>query len=492
VAKSRIVGRAAEQRTLTEMIRSRRPELLALYGRRRIGKTFLVRELAQPAAGTFLEVTGTRSGAAALQRRRFREAMEKSFSPEDAIPDFPSWELALAELSDRLEQRAKERPREKIVLFFDELPWLATPRSRLLEALDYQWNTRWSRVPQVKVILCGSAASWMLRRIVRAKGGLHNRLTRQIRLEPFRLGEVREYLRARHIHLKLHETVELYMAIGGVPYYLDLLKSGESVSQAVGRLCFEHSAPLRNEFDNVFASLFDEHEGHVALLRKLARKSSGMTRNELIEATGKASGGGLNRLLDELEESGFITRVEPFAAKVKNTLFRVIDPYALFYLRWIEQAPRGVLARGGAGYWHARAQTPAYISWLGYAFEGTCLQHASEIQRELGIANLVTAVGTWRHVPREKSTERRGAQVDLLFDRRDGVINLCELKFSTEPFVVHKQYARELKEKVALFEEHTKTRKRVILTLVAPFGLKSNAWSEDLIEQVVNGDALFR
>ncbi len=196
--------------------------------------------------------------------------------------------------------------------------------------------------------------------------------------------------------------------------------------------------------------------------------------------------------MDELEESGFITRVEPFAAKVKNTLFRVVDQYVLFYLRWIEHAPRGVLARGGASYWTARARTPAYASWMGYAFEGTCLKHASEIARALGIVNLVTAVNTWRFVPRAKSAVRRGAQVDLLFDRRDGVINLCELKFSAEPFTVTKQYARELKEKLSLFEEHTKTKKRVILTLVAPFGLKPNTWSEDLIDRVVEGKALFQ
>ena len=473
------------------MMASNQAELLALYGRRRVGKTFLVREVVEPLSGTFLEITGTRSGASSLQRRRFREAIERAFPVGDPLPDFASWDEALAHLSDSIERRVKERPNEAIAVFFDELPWLATPRSHLLETLDYYWNARWSRIRQLKVVLCGSAASWMLRRIVRAKGGLHNRLTREIRLEPFTLAETREYLNGQKIRLKLRETLELYMALGGVPYYLDLLTPGESVPEAVGRLCFARSGPLRDEFESVFASLFEEHGEHIEIVRALAQRSAGMTRQELIGATSIASGGGLNRRLEELEESGFITRVEPFGAKVKNTQFRVIDQFCLFYLRWMEGAPRGVLSRGGAAYWKARAQTPAYKSWSGYAFEGICLQHAREIERALEIDNLVTGVGAWRFVPRDTTDVRRGAQVDLLFDRRDAVINLCELKFSDGPFVVSKAYAKELKEKVQLFEQHTKTKKRVILTLVAPFGLKANTWSEDLIERVVDGEALF-
>ena len=464
VAKSTLVGREIERKILAEMSASSKPELIVLYGRRRIGKTCLVRE----ALG-----------------------IESVFLGGHPLPDFTSWETALSYLADLVERRRREQPGEPIVLFFDELPWLAAPRSRLLEAIDYIWNARLSKIAEVKMILCGSAASWMLRRIVHAKGGLHNRITRQIRLEPFSLRETADFLQASRVRLKSREILELYLALGGVPYYLSLVERGKSVSEIVG-LCFERSGRLRTEFDDVFASLFENHEEHIAILRALAKRKEGLNRNDLIAATRFSSGGGLNRRLQELEEAGFIARVNPWRARVKNTMFRVIDEYTLFYLKWIERAPRGILARGASAYWTSMTQTPRYVAWAGYAFESVCFKHAREIQRALGIESLVTDVGTWRWAPRAKSSTRDGAQVDLLFDRRDAVINLCEIKFSTEPFVVTKAYARQLREKTELFERHAGTRKRVILTLIAPYGLKTNAWSEDLIDRVVDADAFFR
>lgn len=489
VAKS-IAGRVREQELLDEVLDSDRAELVALYGRRRVGKTYLVRNHLQPKASTYLEVTGTKDGGAELQRRRFREALSEAFSGGQLLPELRSWEDALTYMTDLVEQRARTNPREKIVLFFDELPWLATPKSRLLESIDYQWNRRLSQLRQVTLILCGSAASWMLRRIVHAKGGLHNRITRQLRLEPFTVAEANAYLRTRRIRLKPIELMELYMAIGGVPYYLSLVERGRSVPEIVGRLCFERGGQLQTEFDDVFASLFTDHDDHITILRSLAKKRDGLTRNELIDSTGLSSGGSLNRRLQELEEAGFIGRIEPYAAKKKNTIFRVTDEYTLFFLKWIERAPKGVLSRGGAAHWRSIAQTPGYGAWTGYAFESLCLKHANELARALGIENLVTSVGTWRFVPKKKSDKRQGAQVDLLFDRRDGVINLCEMKFASEPFVVTKGYARDLREKVALFEQHTRTKKRVVLTLVSPLGLKRNTWSEDLVEQVIDQRAL--
>lgn len=489
MAKSILVGRDPERELLDAMLESDRAELLALYGRRRIGKTHLVRTFVEPRAGTYLEVTGTKDGPANLQRRRFREAVEAALGGQ-ALPDFRSWDDALGYLTEVVERRARAQPSAPIVLFFDELPWLATPRAGLLESIDYYWNARLSRLGQVKMILCGSAASWMLRRIVHAKGGLHNRITRQIRLEPFTLRETSQFLRKTRRPLKKNEVLELYMALGGVPYYLSLVERGESVAQAVGRLCFERAGPLHGEFENLFASLYDNHEDHIAVVEALSKKTEGLTRTELIDALGRTSGGSLNRRLSELEEAGFVGRISPWGKKVKSTLFRVIDEFSVFHMRFIRSAPKGVLARGGASHWASRAQTPSYRAWAGYAFESTCLKHAREIQRALRIENLVTDVGSWRHIPRKKSSTRQGAQVDLLFDRRDGVINLCEIKFSDAPYVVTKTYARELAQKVTLFEEHTRTKKRIVLTLIAPEGLKKNAWSEDLIDRVVDGSAL--
>lgn len=486
----KVRGRKREREILEATLHSRRAELLAIYGRRRIGKTFLIRHFLAPRAGTYVEVTGTKGGAAALQRRHFREALEKLLGIQ--LPDFSSWADAFQTLCETVVERSQEKPGEPIVLFFDELPWLATPRAGLLEALDYAWNAHLSEVPEVKLVLCGSAASWMLRRIVHAKGGLHNRITRRIRLDPLTLRDTQEYLSARRVRLEPRELIELYMALGGVPYYLDLVERGQSVAETVGALCFGSSAPLRSEFDHVFASLFGDADGHVQLLRTLAERKSGLSRNEIIAALGQSSGGGLNRRLQELEEAGFIGRVEPYGAKVKNTLFRLIDEYSLFYLKWIAPSPSGLLARGAAAHWRSRSRTPGYLAWAGYSFEGVCLKHALELQRALNIVDEVDTLGSWRWLPSAGNATSHGAQIDLLFDRRDGVINLCEMKFSTQPFVVTKSYARELKHKLDVFEARTRTTKRIILTLVAPLGLKPNTWSEDLVDQVLSADALFQ
>ena len=499
---SELVGRQRQRSILQSLLDSKRAELLALYGRRRVGKTHLVRNFFQPRSGTYLEVVGTRNAPAALQRRHFREAAEASLAGGQLLPDFRSWDDAFSYLARAVERRARARPDEPIVLFFDELPWLATPRSRLLESLDYYWNARLSKLPQVKLILCGSAASWMLQRIVHARGGLHNRLTRQMRLMPFSLRETVSYLRAQGLRYKHREILELYMAFGGVPYYLSLLDRGESVAESVGRLCFENNGPLHNEFIDVFASLFDRYEEHLALIRALASRRHGLTRNELIDVAKVSSGGGLNRRLQELEEAGFIARVAPYRARVKNTVFRVIDEHSLFFLSWMERAPGGVLGRGASSYWQSIAQTPSYRAWAGYAFEGICFKHARELQRALGIENLVTDVGTWRFrgaasdarsaMRRGGSLKRVGAQIDLLFERRDAVINICEMKYSREPFVVTKAYARELKSKLEIFEQRTRTRKRLVLTLICTAGLKKNSWSEDLVDRVLDTSALFR
>lgn len=489
VAKS-ISGRKREQQLLQEVASSDRAEFVAVYGRRRVGKTFLVREFFEDRASVFLEVTGTKDGPAGLQRRRFREAVEHSFAIDYPLPEFANWNDALAFLTSTIVRRAERRPGEAIVVFFDELPWLATPRSGLLEAIDYYWNRTLSRLAEVKLIVCGSAASWMLRRIVDAKGGLHNRLTRSLRLDPFSLAETRDYLRGRRMKHGLTELFRLYMALGGVPYYLSLVKRGESVAQSIGRLCFEHGGPLQREFEVSFASLFDGHESHIAILRALAQKQTGMTRDEIIEATKLGSGGSLNRRLDELEQSGFVARVQPYGRRTKSTSFRLIDEFTIFHLRWIEAAPRGVLARGGTKHWQAVARTPGFSAWSGYAFESICLKHAAELERALGIDGLVVARGAWRHVAPRGRPAREGAQVDLLFDRSDGVINLCELKFSQAPYVVTKAYASDLRHKIEIFERRTKTRKRCVLTLVSPFGLKPNTWSEDLVEVVVDGEMM--
>lgn len=486
-----IVGRRPELKLLDAIWRSKRPELIAVYGRRRVGKTHLCREYFSSRADVWFELTGQRDASVATQLHHFRLELQRAFYGGAPLPELDSWDRAFALLCDAIERAAAERPSARIAVFLDELPWLASPRSGLLESLDYHWNTRLSRHPGLRFIVCGSAASWMLEKLVHAKGGLHNRLTRRILLRPFELAEAKEYLDSLGVRLGPERVLELYLAVGGIPYYLQQFQPGKSAPQNIAAACFDRSGALFDEFERLFASLFSSSDAYETLVRAIAKKRSGVLRDELIASSGVASGGRLASRLRELEEAGFIASLVPYGKKRKQVAYRLIDEYVWFWLKWIEKAPRGILAKGGADWWIAKSQTPGYRAWAGYAFEGICLKHVDKIVKELGISGVAADVGTWRHVPTANEPRSRGAEIDLLIDRADGVVNLCELKYSSEPFAVTKAYARELRRKAEVFRERTGTKKELVWTLVAPHGVAPGPHVDGLIDSSVALDALF-
>ena len=445
----------------------------------------------EPQADVYFSVTGQKDAPPRTQLHNFKKEMERVFYAGAPIPPLQSWEGAFGLLGEAIEHLGSARPEATVVVFLDELPWLATRRSGLLSALDHVWNTRLSRRAKLCVILCGSAASWILSKLIRAKGGLHNRITRQIRLEPFSLREARELLRSNGLKLAPRQVLEIYMAVGGVPYYLKQMTRGKSAAQNIGAACFSRSGILAEEFPRVLEALFTESATNEELLRVLAKKRCGMSRGELIKATRQKSGGRFASRLHELEEAGFIASFRPYGRKTKDTSYRLIDEYVWFYLSFIEKAPRGVLARGGDEYWVAKSTTPAYRAWAGYAFEGICLKHAQEIRKALGIAGLSVETANFRYLPGRGERTKRGAQIDLLFDREDGVITLCEIKYGSDDFRITKSYARDLINKIEVFEERTKTKKQILLALVTTHGMNPNAWSEDLIDNVVVAEDLF-
>ena len=486
-----ICGRTREKKLLDRALRNDHAALVAVYGRRRVGKTHLIREYLRPRADTYFEAIGTHKAGRTVQLTNFQEKLEEVFFSGRRIPSLATWRDAMRLLGDEVVRRAASHPRKPIVLFFDELPWMATHRAGLLPAIDYEWNSRLSQVSNLVWVMCGSAASFMLDRLINAKGGLHNRITHRIRLEPFRLREVQEFLSSRRTRRTQSQALELYMALGGVPHYLGLVPRGMSAAQAIGELCFDRSGPLSDEFDRLFASLFDQADGHERIVRAVAERREGVLRDELIAETALSSGGALNRRLSELEAAGFLGRFIPYGKRSKQSSWRLIDEFSLFHLKWMERAPKGALGGGGANYWSAKARSPRARAWAGYAFENICLKHTEELQHALAITGIPSEIGTWRYIPPRKSTER-GAQIDLLFDREDGVINLCEIKYAENKFTLSKSYAKELENKINVFRAKTGTKKQILVTLLTTHGLKPSLWAEDLIDQVITADALFR
>lgn len=373
------------------------------------------------------------------------------------------------------------------MIFLDELPWLATQRSGCLEALAHFWNRYASRDVRLIVVLCGSATSWMLKRVIGDRGGLHGRLTQRLRLLPFTLAEAEELLVQRGVVLDHRQVTELYMAWGGVPKYLDLARPGRSTAQLVDEHCFASGGYLRDEFRDLYASLFDRSELHVAVIEALASTMRGMSALALGAATGLSSGGTLTRVLSELEESGFVARITPWGRLKKGTRFRLSDEYSLFYLRWIgkqRDAPRAT----DADHWLKTQSSPAWRSWAGFAFEGICLKHVPEIKRALGIAGLATRASGWSAAP---SASGPGAQIDLVIDRDDHCVNLLEIKFHRAPFRISRDYADKLAARRDRFIVETGTNKTVFVTMLTVHGVEENDHYRRVVTNQLLVEALF-
>lgn len=392
-------------------------------------------------------------------------------------------------LTKALETRSDKK--KKIILFFDEFPWLATKNSNLLQNLAYYWNQHWSKNNRIKLIICGSSASWIIDNIVNNKGGLHNRLTRKIHLQPFGLKDTKLFLTQAKIHLTEHQILQLFMVLGGIPYYLSKVEKGLSAAQNIDQLAFRKKAFLMEEFDNLFSSLFGKDEIYRDIVRVIASYRYGIGQQELLKKMGKAlqGKGGLKKL-HVLRDTNFIAGFKSKFHRKKGIYYKVIDPYVLFYLQWIEPIKDSLQERGlSKGYWEKIQTSAPWYSWAGYAFEAICMEHIPQISEALRLTP--TAIpSSWKYAPK-KGDKRQGAQVDLLFDRDDGAITLCEIKYTRELFVIDKEYAQKLKQRIDIFQKVTRTNKQLFLSLISATGLKSNSYAKDLVQGVVTLSDLF-
>jgi len=485
MSKINIIGRVEEVAILGQTLTSPVSEFVAVYGRRRVGKTFLVREFYDETI--CFEMVGMFKASLQEQLANFAQSLGKA-GGTGIIPQKPaSWQEAFIQLENLLESPVFKERTGKRVLFFDELPWLNTPKSGFLPAVEHFWNSYGSRKNNLVLVVCGSAASWMIQNIVHSRGGLHNRLTRQIRLLPFLLGETEKYLSARNVKLTRVQIVELYMAFGGIPYYLTQAEPGFSTAQIIDKSCFTAKGLLRQEYEKLYSSLFEDSHYHTKIVELLAKKTVGISRNELLSGTNISSGGTATRILEELEESGFIESYIPFGKKAKDALYRLSDEFTQFYFDWIK--PLGKKSPG-AGYWLTRQNQPAKNTWAGFTFENICIKHVQKIKAALGISGIETNHAAWRYQSSPDSP-LPGAQIDLLIDRRDATINLCEIKFSNSEFVIDAKYANELRQKVEVFKQITGTRKNVFLTMITTFGIFQNPYAAELVASSLTLDDLF-
>lgn len=472
-----LIGRDNEQSILLGLLEKTESQFCVVYGRRRVGKTYLIRQTLQPYF-TFFHTGVAKVGKSVQLKQFYNSLLTYGLDKDNKKPN--DWFEAFNLLSVLID---KTQNKNKKVIFLDELSWLDTKQSDFLSALEYFWNSFASAREDIVLITCCSSTSWIMDNIINNTGGLYNRVTEQIKLLPFSLGVCEEYLKASNIELSRKDIAEAYMIMGGVPYYWSFLRKGESLSQNIDRLFFYDNAPFKNEFEALYASIFKRPENYIAIIKALGSKKSGMSREEILKATKLSNNTVFKRMLIELEQSGFIKSYNNFGKRRNELTYRLIDNFTLFYLKFVQENKSHE-----DRFWTYNVDSPIHHNWAGLAFERLCLWHIPQIKTALGISGVSTECSVYQRVA---EGENKGVQIDLVIDRKDGIINLCEMKYSNSEYAITQDYDAWLRERREIFKEQTKTKKSVHITFVTSFGVRHNAYW-NTIQSEVKLDDLFK
>ncbi len=475
----KIIAREKEQKELRELYNSGRPELIILQGRRRVGKTFLVREMFSDRFTFYhtglspFELEDNSQSLKKLQLDNFYSSLSR-YGYSGPCPS--DWLKAFDALISLLESKPKEN---RQVVFIDELPWMDTPKSGFVTAFEHFWNGWGAGRENLMLIICGSSMSWISDKIINSKGGLFNRTSYEIKLNPMTLKECEKFFEDRNIVMDRYDQLQAYMVTGGIPYYLSLLKKGQSLAMNIDSLCFDTGAKLKNEFTRLFNSIFSNADTCMKIVRALGKKREGYSRREIAEKSKVPYGGGLSDALKALETSGFVVSYIPYGGTSRDTKYKLVDAFCLFYLNFMDKKTTNTR------FWQDNLLSPSLNAWRGFAFENLCFSHLAQIKTALGISGVQSEASSW-----SGGTDSESAQIDMVIDRADRVINLCEIKYSSDEFRIDKSYDKDLRRKVNVFVSETKTKKSLHLTMITTYGLAANEYS-GRVQNVITMDDLF-
>jgi uncharacterized protein len=476
--EKKLIGRALEIEKLDKMLHAKQADFLAVYGRRRVGKTFLIRQHLKP--NIIFDLSGKKEGELQEQLDNFFEEYIKRTKSKKIKQAPTTWQEAFKLLTTYISSLPKKKT--KYVIFLDEMPWMDTPKSKFISALDFFWNQHASNMDNVLLIACGSATSWIRKKLIQARGGLHNRVTQRMKLIPFTLHETDLYIKSCGIKMPQYQILELYMAMGGIPFYLKEITRGKTATQLIDDICFSKQGLLQGEYEQLYHSLFKNADNHIVIIEALAKKPQGITRADIAAVT-KLSEGTLSRTLEELCECDFVSIYMPFINKKKDAIYKLTDLYSLFYLKFIKPNKGG-----GNKTWEQLSKQTTYKAWSGYAFENICMAHTQQIKTALGISGIYTQTSAWKF---RGNDTLPGAQIDMVIDRADQAINICEAKFTKENFVVTKKYSEELRAKKTIFKTATKTKKLLFTTLLSTYPVLKNNYYLEEIDNEITMDILF-
>lgn len=475
-----IVGRKKELEELERVYHSDRPEFVAVYGRRRIGKTYLIKQALKD------RITFQHTGVSPVDQKdetnRLKTQLESFYYSllNHGLEGFSqpkSWMQAFFQLEQLLQKLDDGR---RMVIFIDELPWMDTPRSCFLSAFEGFWNGWCNGRDNIMLVVCGSATSWMQSNLSRNKGGLYGRLTNEIKVNPFTLKECEEYFEHEGIEMSRYDIVQSYMVFGGIPYYLSCFRKGYSFEQNTDLILFGSQPRLKDEFNRLFRAIFTNSDDCRKIIRFLATRNFGYTREEISTSTGLPLGGGLSETLSVLAESDFIMRYTPYG-KGTGEYYKLIDNFCLFWLKYVDPN------QTNATFFNDNQATAIMDAWRGVAFEQVCWQHFSQIKRALEIGGVKTSVSAWNI----KGTEQKaGAQIDFLIMRNDNIVNLCEMKFCSTSYLVDRTDEEKMLYRMGLLKETLPARQAIHLTLITTYGLVPGKHSGK-IQKVITADDLF-
>ncbi len=474
-----MIGREKEQEELLRRFQRNHAEFVAVYGRRRVGKTTLIDETFNNQfsfrhAG-LSPIEKKSQGTMAAQLLHFYHSLKNHGLQDEEPPK--SWLEAFYLLEKLLNQKDDGT---RMLVFLDELPWMDTPRSGFITALEGFWNTWGCHRKNLMLIVCGSASSWILDHLINNHGGLYGRVTCEIKLSPFTLHECEVFFREKGIRFSRYDIVQCYMILGGIPYYLDALDERMSLAQNIDSLFFSRGARFRDEYDRLFTSVFSNPESMKNIVNHLYTRRGGYTRKELSSHSGLPTGGALTAALKALEASDFIEKYVPFGLGKRDSHYKLVDPFCLFYLHFVADMPKA-----DEQFWTHNQSTQAVITWRGLTFENVCFRHISQIKQALGISGVRSSQSQWIVQGTEKNT-----QIDLLIDRDDHVLNACEVKFYSNAFTVDKQYYQELLGRQEILMQMLSPKMALYQTLISAYGLKRNEYSS-IFTQVITMDDLF-
>lgn len=470
-----LIGREAERQELEQSIVSNRSELVIVYGRRRIGKTYLIE---QHFRHTFdFWYVGVRNISSRTQLKRFGKQLTKYSGTCYKLND---WFDAFDALEEYLETRPSKG---KKIVFIDEMPWMDSTRSNFIIALESFWNGWAMSRGDIMLIATGSATSWMREKLMGNKGGLHSRITRQLHLKPFSLFETEQYLQSMHIAWDRYQILQSYMVMGGVPFYYSLLDPRLSLVQNIDRLCFKSDGKLRIEFDELYNALFQHADRYIEVVHALSQNKNGLTNKDISKKI-KCDGSTLSKILKNLERCDFIERWSQYGNKKRDEVFRLTDFYTLFYYKFIESDNRHE-----EEWWSKNFDSPSVLSWMGTTFETVCLRHHRQIKQALGLNAIATETSNW-HFRSNMPTQTPGAQIDMIIERADRIIHLCEIKFSIGEYIISQEYEKRLRQRMSLFQYHTKNKKSLVNTFITTYGV-ANGKNKSIVHSEVTMDDLF-